>query len=714
MKNNDTKNQELRGPEGARLKQLTAELTAACDYAVGALQNMLRAENVRYCVWPDQQEDGRKPERVNDRPAKPWPGSSDTRIRLADELVVADVRLMKRVATSGRLALIGTEGNDFAAAGKAQLYMGHLRKRMRANVRNETELAAQWRQTYGYAVMAVTWCQKWTRDFDTVTLLQLQQLAMSGQKPAAAQLLALAAAPDRESLRLAAGLLEQMYPDLEKAEAYRQVQELRTKGSMRLPIRTLLVNRPEWEAGKLWQDWFMPYNVADEQKAPWVARRVTLTATALEEKRFSENWSEEFIEKVKETTGKSVLDDMSDKLGAMWKDIYRDQDEDMEGLHEVFYFYYEACDETGLPGRYTTVMSPHITQENEEEDPLCGFDGPMGYEHGLYPLVVHRRERAERAVVQTRGTPQLVQTNQLEVKWQRDAQVNQTDLALQPPTVRPEREVGLPLTIKPLGEIGERKAQALRFLAVPPVPPQSAQLEAEARRDAMRYFARNRAEDPVGAGLADQDLADDWAAELEQCWNMTLQLAQQFEKPQNYLRIVGGKPVPFNASREEIRGQHDLELTFNTTNLDVEQLKGKAEIAQKILMPMDRAGKIDWSPVVAGTMAYFFPEFADQAIRTGDQADAAEIKDEANNWGLILSGTEPEMVDQGQNFQLRLQWLETKMREPGAQARLAQLPDSQQLAQRRLDHLRFVASQFTDQAQAGRVGVQPQSAVASA
>jgi hypothetical protein len=713
MKNNDDSHYDsLRGPNGPNVQLLTEELTSACTYAAGALHNMLQAENVRYCLWADQQEDGRKPALVNRSPAKPWAGSSDTRIRLADEVIVADVRLMKKVTSSGRVILGGTEGGDFAAAGKAQLYMTHIRKRMRANVKNEGELAAQWRQTYGYAVMSVTWRQQWTRDFDPVTVQQLQQLAQ--ERPAAAQLLALAAEPGSESRGLAANLLRQMYPDLDKAEAYRQLQALRTTGAMRLPIRTLLVNRPEWEAGKLWIDWFMPYNVADEQKSPWVTRRVTLTLSQLEEKRFSEGWKEEFIEEARKTKGMSVLDGVAEQLGTQWKDMFRDQDEDMEGLVEVFYFYYEACDETGLPGKYRTVISPHIKQEDIEGEPLFGFDGPLGYDHGLYPLVVHRRERAERMIAQTRGTPEIVKTNQLEVKWQRDGMVNQTDLALQPPTVRPEREVGLPLTIKPMGEIGERKAQALRFLTVPTVPAQSPHLEAEARRDVMRYFARNRAEDPVGAGLADQDLADDWAAELDQCWNMTLQLAQQFEQPQNYLRIVGGKPQPFNMTRDEIRGQHDLEVTFNTSNLDPQQLEAKAKIAQTILMPMDRSGKIDWAPVVAGTFAYFFPEFADQAIRSDDQADAAEIKDEANNWGFILSGTEPEMVDNGQNFQLRLQWLETKMKEPGAMARLSQLPDSAELANRRLEHLRFVVSQHTDQAQAGRTGVQPQKNVATA
>lgn len=150
-------------------------------------------------------------------------------------------------------------------------------------------------------------------------------------------------------------------------------------------------------------------------------------------------------------------------------------------------------------------------------------------------------------------------------------------------------------------------------------------------------------------------------------------LAQQFEQPMTYVRIVGGRPVPFQLGRDDIRGQHDLRILFNPGNLDAEKLKAKAEIAQTIILPMDRAGTIDWAPVAAGMFGEFFPEFADQAVRSPEQSDAAEVKDEANNWALIMSGTEPDMAENGQNFALRLQWLRQKLQEPGAAARLAHL-----------------------------------------
>lgn len=708
MKKDTDKNQGLRSAEGPNVAALIEQLHDSATLAQEAYSSMLQAENIRFCQWDNQQADGRKPDLVNDRPAKPWPGASDTRQRLADELVVGQVRLMKKVSRSARLTVRGTEGNDFAAAGKTQIYLDHLRNvRMRANVANESELAAQWRQTYGLAVTAVTWHQEWARTHDTITLEQLGALAQSGQLPDAATLLSLISSPERADLKDAGQLLQQIYPDLAPAEAVAQLQELKTTGKMAMPGRRLVVNRPEWEALKLWRDVFLPLNTGtDLQRAPWIAWRWTGNASEVQEKALSEQWGAEFIDAVLATEGKTILDTLNQGRTAS-RQVFADRSEEMDGLHEVFYFYYEASGADGLPCKYRTVISPHQPKRaGGEAAPQHGPDGPAGYDHGLYPFVLHLRERPDRHAVESRGTPEIVQTNQHELKWQRDAAINQTDLALQPPVIRPEREIGLPLNIRPLGEIGQRRQQALQFQPVPPLPPQSPGLEAAALRDAYRYFGRNRAEDPVGASLADQDLADDWASELEQLWRMTLQTAQQFETELEFQRIVGGQPQPFKVGRDEIQGAHDIQLFFNTDTMDPERMQAKAELAQAIIMPLDRTGKIDWAPVVGGLFSHFFPEFADQAIRSGDQATAAEVKDEANNWGLILSGTEPEMAEHGQNFALRLQWLEGKMQEPGAMARLAQLPDSQQLAMRRLEHLKFQVQQIAN-ADTGRKGVAP-------
>lgn len=709
---NEQNNGNLRNDDGTpNVRALAAELNETCTNAVSAYEQMVLDENTRDAVWEDQADDGRKPSLVGGKPARPWPGSSDARIRLADEITVSQVRLMKMAGRTGHLSVRGTEGSDTADAAKTQIYLHHLKNtKLRAELAREQELAAQWRQTHGYTLTAVTWHQEWARAYETVTLEQLVELATppdgSPGIPAVSAMLTLLASPNRADWKDLAGQLVQMYPDLERGEAYKQVQQLRTTGAMEVPVRELRLNQPRWEALKVWRDVFLPLNTGPVQRARWINWRETLTLAEVDERKLSDGWSEEFAEAVKKTVGSTVLDSLvSNAATSQRRQIFQDSAEEMKGLCEVFSSYYRHADKNGVPCLYRTVFSPHLGKTADDPDKdLHGPDGPLGYEHGLYPFIEHRRERRGRMLVESRSTPEIAATNQLEVKAMRDGRIDQTDLALRPPAIRPEREVGLPLAIKPMGELGERRQKTLTFLTVPPVPSQSEPLEAEARRDMERYFARNRAENPIEANLADQDLSADWCEELAEGWSMTLALAQQFQGDLVFNRTVGGKSVKFSISRAEIQGQFDLQVFFNPEMLDAKKQAERTERLQKVYVPLDRFGIIDLGPIVRGLVSQDFPEYADQALRGVEQATAAEVKDEQNNWGMMLSGTEPEMVESGQNFQLRLDWLQNQLAYPGAQARLQVLPDSVELVQRRIQHLTFMLQQ-QENANTGRVGV---------
>lgn len=686
-------------------KAMAGELTWASTHASGVVETMIRDENTRYCKWEDQRDDGRKPDDVGGREAEPWPGASDVRIRLADQIVNDQVKLCKTAARKAQFAITTTKGVAYETAGKVRAYLEWLRNtRMRRNVRRETELAAQWRATHGYCVMAVTWAQEWARDYQEVSVQDLQEAAMATPNGAAAQILAVMNETDPDVLRTVAGMLRQIYPDVDQGEALRQLRALQRTGTMSLPIRYMRLNEPRWEALKPWRDVFYPLNTGELQRARWVAWRVILTAAELEEKEISEKWNPQFIEAVKKTKGRSILAVLQQNLAQIdRRRIFQDSAEQMDQLHEVFYFYYTEADADGVPCKYVTVMSPHVMGESGE--PLYGRDEPLGYDHGLLPFVEIRRERPDRLLSETRGTAELVLTQQSEVKNMRDARVNQTELFLQPPVIRPEREIGLSLTIRPRGEIGERRAQATRQWIVPNTAPAGDPLEQEARLDADRYFARNRAEDPVRAGIYDDDLASDWCEEMEECWSQTLQLAQQFEDEVMIDRLIGGQHVQLHLSREEIQGEFDISLKFNTDSMDPDRMEKKAQLVQTVVAPL-AGGVVDFGVFARGIFSYFFPEFADDALRSGPQADQAEIKDEQNNWALMMAGTEPQMVDKGQNFQMRLQWLQNQLAQPGAAERLAKQPDSQELVEKRLQHLRFQVDQYTVNAQTGRMGVQ--------
>lgn len=690
------------------IKAMQAELSTACRAANNATTNQERDENTRDCRWPDQEDDGRKPERVGGKAAEPWPGASDTRIRLADSIVIDHVTMMKAAQHRGQLSVRGTESQDSTAAGKVQIYLDYLRGiRLRAMVRREGELAAQFRQTHGYAAMAVIWRQEWAREYETVTLAQVQEIAAKEPQGPVASLLASLYYPDHEVMGQLAGMLVQMYEDLDRGEAYKQLNALKTKGEMTLPRRYLRVNEPQWEALQWWRDLFGPLNTPlDLQRAPWLAWRVTLTEAELQEKAISDGWEDDFIKAVGLTKGKSVLDELvGQRARKGWREVFQDSTEEMEGLHEVFYFYYRFSDETGVPCLYRTVMSPHVAPAAGEQDAPHGPDEPLGYDHGHYPFVPLIRERKNRTQAESRSVPAVVLTQQQEIKHMRDARINQTDLVLQPPLVRPEREVGLPIAIRPRGEIGEKRVDATHWMPVASTAAAGQPVQDEARLDADRYFARNREEDPVRAGLYDQTLADDWGEELSECWQMTLELAQQFQGDLTFSRIVGGETVPFTLSPEDIQGSFDLQLSFSVDQLDPDQLAAKAKLLQAVVMPLDRFGIIDWAPILKGIVRSLLPEYADEALRDVNQASDKEIEDEQTNWAKMITGTEPPMYEAGQNFALRLQWLQQQLQQPASQKVLAALPDSAALVEKRLQHLQFMVQQKTVNAQTGRVGV---------
>lgn len=187
---------------------------------------------------------------------------------------------------------------------------------------------------------------------------------------------------------------------------------------------------------------------------------------------------------------------------------------------------------------------------------------------------------------------------------------------------------------------------------------------------------------------------------------MTLKLAQQYETDQRFSRIVGGQPVEFQISREDLQGEFDISLRFNTDTLNPERMEQKATMFQTVIAPL-AGGTIDTGAFVRGMAEYFFPEFAEDMIRSGPQADQAELKDEQDNWTKMMAGTEPEMAESGQNFQLRLDWLNRQLAQPGSQKRLAANEDSAELVTKRLQHLQFQVDQQTVNKAAGAKGALP-------
>ena len=684
------------------------QLLWSATQGVGEINRGWRNENTRFCRWPGQRDDGRKGEGAK---VEPWPHASDVRIRLADGTILDDVALML-TAADGRLTIDGTESGAMSDAMKTGLYLDWLRNvKMKTNVEREIALAAEGRQTYGYMVMSVTWKQKWARGWDTIKAEDLTQQAQQEPGGAVAQLITDIFTLDGETQRAVIKQLQEQYPDLTRRDGYAQLAAFRNTGEMKLPVRTLLENEPVWRALRPWRDWWAPLNTFDSKTARWQAEREVLNAQELDAKR-TEGWSEDFIEKVRGTMGYSII---IDALAQRSQDIgqpYRDRMEEMRGLCEVFYVYYWHTDKDGLPTLWRTVCSPWLSTRGmgpaSVNGPLAdahGPDEPVDEDGSKYPYIFMPTEMTDRYFVDARGRPETLLTQQSEIKHERDARNNQTDLALQPPLVRPEREVGLPLTIKPRGEIGFRRTGQTEFMTVPQQAQGAAQLEQDARNDAQRYLARDREEDPVRADARQRAFLKVWTGQLAECWKRTLELAQQYMDLVEFQTVTGGQTQTIRISREEIQGSPHLKLTFNSDTMDPERMEGKVKTFGELIGMND--GTIKAGPIIEEFIRHFFPEVAEAALRTGDMAAAHEIKDTADTLGRILgAGIEPDYADKGQNFPLRLQWLQQQVQQPATQQTMQQSPAKAALVHKYGQHLAFMVQQQQN-AQTGRTGVAP-------
>ena len=77
---------------------------------------------------------------------------------------------------------------------------------------------------------------------------------------------------------------------------------------------------------------------------------------------------------------------------------------------EIVYAYARQINEEGIPAIYYTAFSPQVGNN------VCGKHEILDYYHGKYPFVGFRREWIRRAIMESRGIPEVSRTDQDEVK----------------------------------------------------------------------------------------------------------------------------------------------------------------------------------------------------------------------------------------------------------------------------------------------------------
>ena len=648
--------------------------------------------NLRYCLWPGQDDSGRKLSAVLGKPAFPWDGATDSKIRLSDMIVNERVRMLKNSFAKSRMSIVPTETSDMAAGKKVETVVKWLlNSHCAAMTKREMELAANIRETYGLAVMGIFWRRTTRNEVLTFRLDSLQQTYAETGDPNLALIIEAILDPTQEEA--VAREMEMLLPG---QGTVANVRKLRETGEFQYDSPYIFENLPDWQAYEPWEDIVFPPSTYDLQRAPFIACRELLREDDIREREVTEGYDPKWIEEA--VKHKGVYRRNARNLHRMTDSILLSDDRD---LIEVWRVYQKKWNEDiGAMEVICTHIQPHVPA-------MAAKSEPMGYEHGQYPFIELPLERTTRPLIESRGVPELLSTHQQEIKTQRDFRSDRASLTILPPLKVPANRGKLDIVLGPAKQLPERRPNEFSWMAPPVQDNATIEIEAATRRDVDEYFGIPRPDmAPQRALLAQQDLVDTWLADCSLILQQTFQLAQQYLDDVQFVRVAGGMPMPFRASRQEIQGKFDMRLDFDARTFDTEGMETKIK-GLASLIPLDVMGVIDRVGLVKFLFSSIDSNMAEFLIKDVEAAAQQEIEDEQVQYTKIAAGTEPPLKEDGQNAQLRLQTLQGIIQaNPAVQQRYQQDEIFRGMLDARMQAFSF-ALQQQQNAQIGRVGAQP-------
>jgi len=667
------------------LAQMRGEMNDAITAALDFYDRNEQALNTRECYWEGQSADGRK-HSTDSAAAFPWNNASDTRVRTAD--MVINERVMLKLAALSRMnvQIVAPQAKDSDFASRlAALLRWYLHNECADEASGEIELLAHYEETFGSAVLGLGWWQQLGYEIKTITIDEIAQLALrSGGPSLLSEVGAMLFDPRQEETTI--GWIQQLSPLITAGEARRVLEQWRAGSEAEVAIPHVAENRPQLTALQTMQDVIFPVNTFRLQRSRWIAQRELLTAAELEARVDGrEGWSEEFVKAVLDHPGATfntnlaamALIERQRELGGIWSARWGESDE----LFEVWHFFARAT-WRGMPTIMKTVLHPSC-------DEYWGAHDALEYAHGDYPHVEFVRERRTRSILSSRGWPELLATQQNEIKTQRDSRADRASITTLPPIRRKPRIGQVQDTFGPGVVVAANSGEIEPILFGAP-DATSVEVERATVRDVNEYVGR-RGEGvaPELIGLHEQHAVQRWLERWQVAGSQLLALAQQFTAPMVIGQVTGLIPKPLEITREAIAGSFRLMLSFDPRFTNTEWVFGVLERLERYVLPMDTNAVVNRDAVIRWAMAGIDPTLADLAVRDSEAAQQNEIEDELHNVALMVSGVEPPMKLKGQNFAARLNVLQQAF---GANSQFFQAlaqdrPDFQAIVQKRIEFL---------------------------
>ena len=729
----DGPSKEAKESGRAVWQELADAVNDAVTDAGYVLDRLEAAHDTHFCRWEGQSLDGRKHLEDLNKEAFPWENASDTRVRMSEDIVNDECRLLKASDRRAELRFAGVDGEpaDDKQAAKAKKVMKWvLATQLKRDRRRECELARQWRQTYGSSVTWVRWHEELGTESKKVTLegfvqYMAERRASAGEQVDGAQVL-----EDAHDLVFNDGrkeefraVLEEWHPGAAAKGIRELVKSLRKTGAGELAVPFVRKSGPRWRALQVFVDVFFPPEVDDLQDAPWIAVRELVTEAQARDRDLVEDWEDGFLEELLKHKGKSGLGDAWEHNGLRahtatgWRgpgdESVGRTDEESRDLCELWKVFRRATDtETGVSGIYVTLFSAMVKDMAAVEDEL------LDYAHGRLPFVEHVREMKVRSIVESRGVPEIVMTWQNEVKTQRDARTDRASIEVQPPVEAPMLAQKNRPVFGPGAVNYTRSPGSFKFMPIGGNASGAVEVEAAVKDDVNWFFGRIAETVPAARRQVYlEGLVDEYMGEQAEVLLQTWQLCQQFLDPNLVRKLVGedgqqaqqpGGNGHEPVTPEEIRGQFDVSLVVDVRDLDPELQAMKLKMVNEMILPGDVGGVIDRARYTRRLMYMIDPELADEVVQDIGSVQQREVEDEQVQMTKLIAGIEAPMKGEGQNAQLRKQVMEqTIQANPELMQRYNQ-PDGmfRKLVDARAQHFQHMLDQEQNK-QIGRIGVRP-------
>ena len=741
------------GPEMMKTDSVH-ELTAGDRTNVGALLSAIEtetgdmgawftqartSEELVWATWDGQSEDGRKWGKNYGREVFPWEGCSDQRVRLADAAVDELAQLQMTALTGAQILATAQEASDVDAAGRVQTLMNYeLKQRLRPELWREGNYAVQWAGIFGHSLIHTGWETPWTTGREVLTEEGLAELlaAVSGFRfpvsgsdgvPGSGDEALAVAVLEESALDVAEGLLEsdrsgelmavlrERYPTLSERRLKGILRDLRRQGEaeFRLPVK--LPGKPCVRALTPGVDVVYPAWVDCMKDAPWVAMVCRAGEAELRAKVQTEGWSPDFVEgMIKHGPGR-VLD-----LGALVKNLsaqvnrvfnrgaretWRTKVETNPTAYEYFHIFLQTVDEDGFPATQEVVLHPEVSKEGGP----VGLDRLLDYWMPGSCFTEIRREFKTSGLWETRGVPEVIESEQWVRKGITDSLMDRTALLTRPPLkVNPRRLVSNKgrADVRPGGKVPNSPGDDTDWMKPPQMDDLPLAMDRQIERRAANLLGLADAELPSPkVQMHQQWIVTNFLTQMREVALKILALDQQFMDPLQVSRVIGAGPLPYRITREEIQGQYDVALAFDVRTMDADYVKKRWDAIEKAFS-LDRSGILNDVATTRWILASIDPNLADIAVPDVQAATQEEIEQEKAAVAMMAAGVEPAMKEDGQNFGLRLQVLdETIQKNEELMALYGTGGNFKAMVDARRQHLEFQVQQ-RENAVIGRVGAE--------